>query len=120
LQLDAYDFDRQIANEVLAPRHRAVVDFKVLEHLYLTAGVEDPLFADQRDFYFGVINQPNVAILGCGRTEERVVAVDGMIGIRPRAHYILSFDHRLVNGSDADLFMKTFKENLEGMDQSAL
>ena len=59
-------------------------------------------------------------ILGCGRTEDRVVAVNGMIGIRPRAHYVLSFDHRLVNGSDADLFMKTFKENLEGMDASAL
>ena len=67
-----------------------------------------------------VINQPNVAILGCGRTEERVVAVNGMIAIRPRAHYVLSFDHRLVNGSDADLFMKTFKEKLEGMDSSAL
>ena len=67
-----------------------------------------------------VINQPNVAILGCGRTEDRVVAVNGMIGIRPRAHYVLSFDHRLVNGSDADLFMKTFKDNLEGMDASAL
>jgi 2-oxoglutarate dehydrogenase E2 component (dihydrolipoamide succinyltransferase) len=67
-----------------------------------------------------VINQPNVAILGCGRTEDRVVPINGMIAIRPRAHYILSFDHRLVNGSDADLFMKTFKDYLESMDQSAL
>ena len=42
-----------------------------------------------------------------------------MIAIRPRAHYVLSFDHRLVNGSDADLFMKTFKE-LEGVDGNAV
>lgn len=67
-----------------------------------------------------VINQPNVAILGCGRTEERVCVVDGMIAIKPKAYYVLSFDHRLVNGSDADMFMKTFKEVLENMDASSL
>ena len=43
LQLDAYDFDRQIANEVLAPRHRAVVDFKVLEHWPLPEGAQERL-----------------------------------------------------------------------------
>ena len=53
IQLDAFDFDRQIADIALAPRHRALVDIKVLKHLYLVAGVEDPIFADQRDFYFG-------------------------------------------------------------------
>lgn len=67
-----------------------------------------------------VINQPNVAILGCGRTEDRVCVVDGMIAIKPKAYYVLSFDHRLVNGSDADMFMKTFKEVLESMDASSL
>jgi hypothetical protein len=53
IQLDAFDFDRQVADLALAPRHRAVVDLKILEHLYLRAGVDDPLLADQRDFYFG-------------------------------------------------------------------
>jgi phospholipid/cholesterol/gamma-HCH transport system substrate-binding protein len=53
IQLDAFDFDRQVADLALAPRHRAIVDFKILEHLYLRAGVDDPLLADQRDFYFG-------------------------------------------------------------------
>jgi pyruvate dehydrogenase E2 component (dihydrolipoamide acetyltransferase) len=67
-----------------------------------------------------VINQPNVAILGCGKTEDRVCAVDGMVAIRPKAYYVLSFDHRLVNGSDADQFMATFKQALETMDESAL
>jgi pyruvate dehydrogenase E2 component (dihydrolipoamide acetyltransferase) len=67
-----------------------------------------------------VINQPNVAILGCGKTEDRVCAIDGMVAIRPKAYYVLSFDHRLVNGSDADQFMATFKQALETMDESAL
>jgi pyruvate/2-oxoglutarate dehydrogenase complex dihydrolipoamide acyltransferase (E2) component len=43
-----------------------------------------------------------------------------MIAIKPKAYYVLSFDHRLVNGSDADMFMKTFKEVLESMDASSL
>jgi len=53
IQLDAFDFDRQITDMGLAPRHRAIVDLKVLKHLYVSAGVEDPIFVDQRDFYFG-------------------------------------------------------------------
>jgi phospholipid/cholesterol/gamma-HCH transport system substrate-binding protein len=53
LQIDAFDFDRSVTDLALAPRHRAYVDFKVLKHIYLTAGVDDPLLQDQRDFYFG-------------------------------------------------------------------
>ena len=53
IQLDAFDFDRQVADIALAPRHRAMVDLKVLKHLYVRAGVDDPMLADQRDFYFG-------------------------------------------------------------------
>jgi 2-oxoglutarate dehydrogenase E2 component (dihydrolipoamide succinyltransferase) len=67
-----------------------------------------------------IINQPQVAILGVGTIEKRPVVRDDAIAIRTMAYFALSFDHRVVDGSDADRFMAMVKKGLQEFDESAL
>jgi 2-oxoglutarate dehydrogenase E2 component (dihydrolipoamide succinyltransferase) len=65
-----------------------------------------------------IINQPQVAILGVGKIEKRAVVLtsaDGedYIAIRHMAFLALSFDHRIIDGSDAEKFLAYIKERLE-------
>jgi len=65
-----------------------------------------------------IIPQPQVAILGVGTIEKRpVVATDDAgndaLGIRTCGYLALSFDHRLIDGADADKFMASVKKTLE-------
>jgi 2-oxoglutarate dehydrogenase E2 component (dihydrolipoamide succinyltransferase) len=66
-----------------------------------------------------IINQPQVAILGVGKIEKRakvLTSADGedYIAIRQMAFFALSFDHRIIDGSDAEKFLAYIKERLEG------
>jgi 2-oxoglutarate dehydrogenase E2 component (dihydrolipoamide succinyltransferase) len=67
-----------------------------------------------------IINQPQVAILGIGTIEKRPVVRDDAIAIRTMAYFSLSFDHRLVDGADADRFMAHIKKGLQEFDESGL
>jgi 2-oxoglutarate dehydrogenase E2 component (dihydrolipoamide succinyltransferase) len=67
-----------------------------------------------------IINQPQVAILGVGTIEKRPVVRDDAIAIRTMAYFALSFDHRIVDGADADRFMAHIKKGLQEFDESAL
>jgi pyruvate/2-oxoglutarate dehydrogenase complex dihydrolipoamide acyltransferase (E2) component len=67
-------------------------------------------------FGLPIINQPQVAILGVGGIEKRVVVIDDAIAIRPMAHLALGFDHRLVDGVVADQFMAHVKHGIEQFD----
>jgi pyruvate dehydrogenase E2 component (dihydrolipoamide acetyltransferase) len=67
-----------------------------------------------------IINQPQVAILGVGTIEKRPVVRDDAIAIRTMAYFALSFDHRVVDGADADRFMAHLKKSLQEFDESAL
>jgi pyruvate dehydrogenase E2 component (dihydrolipoyllysine-residue acetyltransferase) len=65
-----------------------------------------------------VINQPQVAILGVGAVEKRPVVVpdaDGndSIAIKTMCYLAITYDHRLVDGADADRFMNEVKKTLE-------
>ena len=64
-----------------------------------------------------IINQPQVAILCVGAIEKQpaVISVDGTdaIGIRTRGLLSLAFDHRVVDGADADRFMADVKRTLQ-------
>jgi pyruvate dehydrogenase E2 component (dihydrolipoamide acetyltransferase) len=66
-----------------------------------------------------IINQPQVAILGVGAIEKRPVVIDDMIGIRQRAYFGLSFDHRIVDGAMADFFMGKVKDVLENFPEES-
>src|SRR5688572_14460056 len=67
-----------------------------------------------------IINQPQVAILGVGTIEKRPVVRDDAIAIRTMAYFALSFDHRIVDGADADRFMAHIKKGLQEFDESKL
>jgi 2-oxoglutarate dehydrogenase E2 component (dihydrolipoamide succinyltransferase) len=67
-----------------------------------------------------IISQPQVAILGVGTIEKRPVVRDDAIAIRTMSYFALSFDHRIVDGSDADRFMAHIKKGLQEFDESAL
>jgi pyruvate/2-oxoglutarate dehydrogenase complex dihydrolipoamide acyltransferase (E2) component len=60
-----------------------------------------------------IINHPEAAILGTGRIAERPVVVDGRVEARPTLTLALSFDHRVLDGADADRAMTELKGVLE-------
>ncbi|AMM96951.1 dihydrolipoamide acetyltransferase family protein [Bacillus pumilus] len=65
------------------------------------------------DTFTPIINQPEVAILGVGRIQDKPVAVDGEIQVRPMMGVSLSFDHRVVDGAPAAAFLTDLKKVLE-------
>ncbi len=67
-----------------------------------------------------IINQPQVGILGIGTIEKRPVVRDDAIAIRNMAYLCLTFDHRIVDGSDADKFMGHLKKGLQEFDETGL
>jgi 2-oxoglutarate dehydrogenase E2 component (dihydrolipoamide succinyltransferase) len=60
-----------------------------------------------------IINYPQVGILGLHKTQDRPVAVNGQVVIRPMMYIALSYDHRIVEGQHAVLFLVRVKELIE-------
>jgi 2-oxoglutarate dehydrogenase E2 component (dihydrolipoamide succinyltransferase) len=60
-----------------------------------------------------ILNPPQSGILGMHKIEDRPVAVDGQVVIRPMMYLALSYDHRLVDGAQAVTFLVRVKERLE-------
>ena len=60
-----------------------------------------------------ILNIPQVAILGLHKIQERPVAVDGQVEIRPMMYLALSYDHRIVDGAEAVQFLVRIKELIE-------
>ena len=60
-----------------------------------------------------IINYPQVGILGLHKIQERPVAIAGKVEIRPMMYIALSYDHRVVDGQQAVLFLVRVKELLE-------
>ena len=60
-----------------------------------------------------IINPPQTAILGMHKIQERPMAVNGKVEIRPMMYLALSYDHRMIDGKDAVQFLVTIKELLE-------
>jgi len=60
-----------------------------------------------------IINYPQVAILGLHKTQDRPVAIDGKVEIRPMMYVALSYDHRIIDGQQAVLFLVRVKELME-------
>jgi len=60
-----------------------------------------------------IINYPQVGILGLHKTQDRPVAMNGQVVIRPMMYIALSYDHRLVEGAHAVQFLVRVKELIE-------
>ncbi|MGB6355660.1 MAG: 2-oxoglutarate dehydrogenase complex dihydrolipoyllysine-residue succinyltransferase, partial [Steroidobacteraceae bacterium] len=60
-----------------------------------------------------IVNSPQSAILGMHKIQERPVALDGQVAIRPMMYIALTYDHRIIDGREAVLFLVTVKQCLE-------
>jgi 2-oxoglutarate dehydrogenase E2 component (dihydrolipoamide succinyltransferase) len=60
-----------------------------------------------------ILNYPQVGILGLHKTQDRPVAVGGKVEIRPMMYVALSYDHRVIDGQQAVLFLVRVKELME-------
>lgn len=60
-----------------------------------------------------IINGTQAAILGMHTIQQRPVAVDGKVEIRPMMYVALSYDHRIIDGAESVGFLKTVKELIE-------
>ncbi|MCM2130337.1 2-oxoglutarate dehydrogenase complex dihydrolipoyllysine-residue succinyltransferase [Larsenimonas rhizosphaerae] len=60
-----------------------------------------------------ILNPPQTAILGMHKIQERPMAVNGKVEIRPMMYLALSYDHRMIDGKDAVQFLVVVKELLE-------
>ncbi len=60
-----------------------------------------------------IINPPQSAILGMHKVQERPVAVDGEVEIRPMMYLALSYDHRIIDGREAVGFLVRIKDCIE-------
>lgn len=64
-----------------------------------------------------IINIPQSAILGMHKIEERPVALNGQVVIRPMMYLALSYDHRIIDGRESVSFLVRVKELLENPEQ---
>lgn len=60
-----------------------------------------------------ILNSPQTAILGMHKIQERPIAENGQVVIRPMMYLALSYDHRLIDGKDSVQFLVAIKELLE-------
>jgi 2-oxoglutarate dehydrogenase E2 component (dihydrolipoamide succinyltransferase) len=60
-----------------------------------------------------IINPPQSAILGVHATKDRAVVENGQVVVRPMNYLALSYDHRIIDGREAVLFLVSIKEALE-------
>ena len=60
-----------------------------------------------------ILNSPQSAILGMHKTQERPIAVNGEVVIKPMMYLALSYDHRIIDGKEAVQFLISIKEALE-------
>ena len=60
-----------------------------------------------------ILNMPQSGILGMHKIQQRPVAIDGQVVVRPMMYLALSYDHRIVDGKEAVTFLVRVKESLE-------
>jgi len=100
-------------------KHLASLATKAREGKITLADLEGGVFTITNGGIFGsllstpIINPPQSGILGMHAINERPVAVNGQVVIRPMMYIALSYDHRLVDGKQAVTFLVKVKQALE-------
>jgi 2-oxoglutarate dehydrogenase E2 component (dihydrolipoamide succinyltransferase) len=67
-----------------------------------------------------ILNAPQSGILGMHKIQERPIAMNGQVVIRPMMYLALSYDHRIVDGKEAVTFLVRVKETLEDPQRALL
>jgi len=99
----------------------AIVDFakRVRENAVTLSELSGGTFSITNGGIYGsllstpILNMPQSGILGMHKIEDRPVAIDGEVVIRPMMYVALSYDHRIVDGKDAVTFLRRIKEFIE-------
>ena len=60
-----------------------------------------------------ILNPPQVGILGLHKIQERPIAINGQVAVRPMMYTALTYDHRIIDGSEAVRFLVRIKELVE-------
>ena len=60
-----------------------------------------------------IINPPQSAILGMHKTEDRPIALNGQVVIRPMMYVAVSYDHRIIDGRESVTFLVAIKKAIE-------
>jgi 2-oxoglutarate dehydrogenase E2 component (dihydrolipoamide succinyltransferase) len=60
-----------------------------------------------------IVNSPQSAILGMHKVQDRPIAIDGQVVVRPMMYIALTYDHRIIDGREAVQFLVTVKQCLE-------
>jgi len=100
---------------------QSIVDFvtKIKQNRLELSDMEGGTFSITNGGVFGsllstpILNTPQSAILGLHKIEKRPVVINDEIVIRPMMYVALSYDHRIVDGSEAVTFLKRIKECIE-------
>ena len=67
-----------------------------------------------------ILNAPQTAILGMHKIQDRPIALNGEVVIRPMMYLAMSYDHRLLDGKEAVTFLVAIKEMLESPERLLL
>ncbi len=100
---------------------RAIVDFakKIEENRIEISDLEGGTFTITNGGVFGslmstpILNPPQSAILGMHKIEDRPIAMDQQIVIRPMMYVALTYDHRIIDGRGAVTFLRRIKDVVE-------
>jgi 2-oxoglutarate dehydrogenase E2 component (dihydrolipoamide succinyltransferase) len=100
---------------------RAIADFakKVEENRLAVSDLEGGTFTITNGGVFGsllstpILNPPQSAILGMHKIEDRPVAIGSQVIIRPMMYVALSYDHRIIDGREAVVFLRKIKNLVE-------
>lgn len=104
-----------------AETERSIADFarRALEGKVQPAELEGGTFTITNGGVFGsllstpIINPPQSGILGMHSIQERPIALNGQVAIRPMMYVALTYDHRLVDGREAVLFLRKVKDVID-------
>lgn len=112
---------RSVEHMSFAQVERSIGDFSkmAMENRLTPAELEGGTFTISNGGIYGsllstpIVNPPQSAILGLHAIQDRPVAVDGEVVVRPMMYVALSYDHRIVDGREAVTFLRTIKETIE-------
>jgi len=108
-KMDYLDIEREMGQLALKARNNelTVEDMDGGTFTISNGGVFGSMFGTP------IINPPQSAILGMHAINDRPMAVNGEVKIRPMMYIALTYDHRLVDGREAVTFLKKIKEGVE-------
>lgn len=108
-RLKMFEIDQAIGafSEKIKTNHLAISDLEGGTFTISNGGVYGSMLSTP------ILNPPQSAVLGMHAIQDRPVARDGQVVIRPMMYLALSYDHRIIDGREAVGFLKKVKEYIE-------